>query len=123
MPTKVSLLLILAAMLLPSMPRDQSTADRAYDDLLIKNGLIIDGSGRPGYRANIAIDGDRIVAMNVGNGDADPSICRVTKDLGDRAARAQDPQIVIDEPVHRGHLANHEIEGGCRALELRALQS
>ena len=32
-------------------------------DLLIKNGRIIDGSGRPGYMADLAIKGDRIVRI------------------------------------------------------------
>lgn len=32
-------------------------------DLLIKNGTIIDGSGRPGYKADLALKGDRIVQI------------------------------------------------------------
>jgi len=32
-------------------------------DLLIRNGRIIDGSGRPGYMADLAIKGDRIVRI------------------------------------------------------------
>src|SRR5258705_4215263 len=32
-------------------------------DLLIKNGRIIDGSGRPGFNANVAIKGDRIARI------------------------------------------------------------
>jgi N-acyl-D-aspartate/D-glutamate deacylase len=32
-------------------------------DLVIRNGLVIDGSGLPGYRADIAVTGDRIVAI------------------------------------------------------------
>jgi len=32
-------------------------------DLVIKNGRIIDGSGRPGYLADLAIKGDRIAAI------------------------------------------------------------
>src|SRR6185369_13423263 len=32
-------------------------------DILIKNGTVIDGSGRPMYRSDIAINEDRIVAM------------------------------------------------------------
>ena len=32
-------------------------------DVLIKNGRIVDGSGRPGYNADIAIKGQRIVEI------------------------------------------------------------
>ena len=32
-------------------------------DLLIKNGRIVDGSGRPSYVADVAIKGDRIVSI------------------------------------------------------------
>ena len=30
---------------------------------LIKNGLIVDGSGNPGYRGDVLIDGDRIAKI------------------------------------------------------------
>ena len=32
-------------------------------DLLISEGTVIDGTGRPGFRADIAITGDRIAAI------------------------------------------------------------
>ena len=32
-------------------------------DLIVRNGTVIDGSGRPGERADVAVDGDRIVAI------------------------------------------------------------
>src|SRR3546814_9109625 len=32
-------------------------------DLLIRNGTVIDGSGHPGYRADVAIQGGRIAAI------------------------------------------------------------
>lgn len=35
-------------------------------DLIIRNGMIIDGSGAPGFRADIAIEGERIVKMGPG---------------------------------------------------------
>lgn len=42
----------------------------AYD-ILIQNGLVVDGSGGPGYRADVAIVGDRIVAIGaLGGRDA-----------------------------------------------------
>ncbi len=42
-------------------------------DILIKGGTIIDGTGRPGYRGNVAISGDRIVAV----GDVDGAATRM----------------------------------------------
>ena len=59
---RVSLSLILTAMLLFSLGSSALTTKPQYD-LFIKNGLVIDGSGRPGYRADIAIKGDRIAAI------------------------------------------------------------
>ncbi len=59
---RVSLSLTLTAMLLFSFGSSATTTTPKYD-LLIKNGLVIDGSGRPGYRADIAIKGDRIAAI------------------------------------------------------------
>jgi len=40
-----------------------TTASAAQYDLLIKNGRIIDGSGRPGYNADLAVKADRIVRI------------------------------------------------------------
>lgn len=34
-----------------------------YCDLLIKNGTVLDGTGNPEYRADVAVSGDRIVAV------------------------------------------------------------
>jgi len=60
---KVSLFLILTAMLLFSYIPASITASAPKYDLVIRNGLVIDGSGRPGYRADLAIKGDRIVRV------------------------------------------------------------
>ena len=60
---RVSLSLILTAMLLFSFAPNARTTPVPKYDLLIKNGLVIDGSGRPGYRADLAITGDRIVQI------------------------------------------------------------
>jgi len=60
---RVSLFLILTAMLLFSFISTSTTASAPQYDLVIRNGLVIDGSGRPGYRADLAIKGDRIVRI------------------------------------------------------------
>jgi N-acyl-D-amino-acid deacylase len=60
---RVSLFLIVTAMLLFSFIPASETASAPQYDLVVKNGLVIDGSGRPGYRADIAIKGDRIVRI------------------------------------------------------------
>jgi N-acyl-D-amino-acid deacylase len=60
---RVSLSLILATMLLLSFVPNSINASTPQYDLLIKNGLVIDGSGRSGYNADIAIKGDRIVRI------------------------------------------------------------
>ena len=39
-------------------------------DLVLKNGWIVDGSGNPRYRGDVAIRGDRIVAVGFLNGAA-----------------------------------------------------
>ncbi|MGI8898508.1 MAG: N-acyl-D-amino-acid deacylase family protein [Pyrinomonadaceae bacterium] len=50
-------------MLLFSAPPIDTTPSAAHYDLLIKNGRIVDGSGRPGYTADLAVKGDRIVRI------------------------------------------------------------
>jgi len=60
---RVSLSLILATILLFSLFHNSTSAAKPTYDLLIKNGLVIDGSGRPGYLADVAITGDRIAAI------------------------------------------------------------
>jgi len=68
---RVSLFLILMAMLLFSFSPASTTASAPQYDLIIRNGLVIDGSGRAGYRADIAIKGDRIVRISkLKNADA-----------------------------------------------------
>ena len=53
---KLFILVLAAGMLLPS------TQTQQYD-LLIRNGRIVDGSGRAAYSADLAVKGDRIVAI------------------------------------------------------------
>ena len=50
-------------MLLFSFIPDPATASAPKYDLLIKNGTVIDGSGRARYLGDIAINGDRIAAI------------------------------------------------------------
>ena len=60
---KISLAFALATMLLlSSQPHSTSAALPDYD-LIIRNGRVIDGSGRPGFNADVAILGDRIVRI------------------------------------------------------------
>jgi dihydroorotase/N-acyl-D-amino-acid deacylase len=60
---RVLLSLSLATMLLFSFVPNYTTASTPQYELLIRNGLVIDGSGRPGYIADVAINGDRIVRI------------------------------------------------------------
>jgi N-acyl-D-amino-acid deacylase len=60
---RISVSLILTAMLLFSFVQTPATATLPQYDVLIRNGLVIDGSGRAGYRADIAIKGDRIARI------------------------------------------------------------
>ena len=59
---RISLSLAMAGMLLlTSTPYATTTTNVPPEyDLIIRNGMIIDGSGRAGFRADIAIKGDRI---------------------------------------------------------------
>jgi len=60
---RVSVSLFLTTMLLFSLVSNLTSAAPPQYDVLIRNGLVIDGSGRPGYRADVAIKGDRIVQI------------------------------------------------------------
>ncbi len=83
MHIKATLSLVIAALLLtPSLTREKSPVDEF--DLIIRNGSIIDGSGKPRYRADLAIKGDRIV--------------RIGKLTGATAARVIDAEGVIVSP-------------------------
>jgi len=59
---RISLSVTLAGMLLFSSLSTATTQQPEYD-LLIRNGTIIDGSGRAGFRGDVAIKDDRIVRM------------------------------------------------------------
>ena len=58
------LLLILSTLSFLSIVMSEKTLQQSPQfDVLIKNGRIIDGSGRPGYNADIAIKGQRIARI------------------------------------------------------------
>src|SRR5690625_2619600 len=43
----------------------QTASQSTHHDILILNGRMIDGSGTPWIKSDIAVDGDRITAMSV----------------------------------------------------------
>lgn len=53
----------LGLFLLLSCRPSADTPPQAQYDVVIKNGMIYDGSGQPSYAGSVAIDGDRIVAL------------------------------------------------------------
>lgn len=66
MLTRVSLLMLLGMFLFSFFINNAEPITRKPEyDLLIKNGTVVDGSGRPRYRADLAIKGDRI--LRIGN--------------------------------------------------------
>lgn len=60
---RISLGLLLTIMMLFTVVSETSTAAAPRFDLILRNGLVIDGTGRPGFRADAAISGDRIVRI------------------------------------------------------------
>lgn len=61
-------MLLIGILLSSSVSHSSSQPDY---DLLIRHGRIVDGSGRPAYRADVAVQGDRIVRIgNPGNARA-----------------------------------------------------
>src|SRR5882757_8728536 len=60
-----------------SSPKQSPGSPGSYD-LILKNGWIIDGSGNPRYRGDVAISGDRIAAV----GFLGTAVARETLDVG-----------------------------------------
>src|SRR5213596_953773 len=56
------LLIFVIAQVFSALPTKAQAALSAYD-IIIRNGRVIDGSGRPGLLADVAIKGDRIVRI------------------------------------------------------------
>jgi len=48
-----------------------NNAEFRNPDILIKDTQIVDGTGKPAYKGNVAIQGDRIVAVGDTENDAD----------------------------------------------------
>ena len=79
-------------------------------DLLIVNGLVLDGSGAPRYRADVAVDGDRIVDMGLLEGAEaetviDAAGCAVTPgfvDMHSHADRTLPVCPTAESMVHQG---------------------
>ena len=63
MITRISLALTLVTMLLMSVQPFSSEAASSEYDLIIRNGRVVDGSGRPAFAADVAIKGDHIARI------------------------------------------------------------
>jgi len=59
-----------ASLAMPSDPPDQKPGQHVVADLVLQGGVLVDGTGAPGRRADLAVRGDRIVA--VGSFEIDP---------------------------------------------------
>lgn len=62
LPVRTPIMLCLMALLLLTLAQTQKAQGPAYD-LIIRNGRVVDGSGSPWYRGDIAVRGDTIVRI------------------------------------------------------------
>lgn len=94
---------LLAAVLAACAPAD------SYD-IVIRNGLVYDGTGRPPRRADVGITGDRIRAI----GALDAAAGRAVIDASGKAVAPGfiDPLVRQDEAFVRGGAARHFISQG-----------
>src|SRR5690349_18791560 len=78
-----SLLLCALAVLSPMDPQCLAADPRAAEafDVLIRGGLVYDGSGKPPRRADVGIKGDRIIAI----GDLGRATAKTVVDAADQA--------------------------------------
>src|SRR6266705_4448663 len=56
-------LAFVAAAIIAACGKGETGNEKRGDDLLLKNGWIVDGSGNPRYRGDVAVRGDRIAAV------------------------------------------------------------
>jgi N-acyl-D-amino-acid deacylase len=63
MTARIPLALALATVVFVSSQPSSSKAAPPTYDLIIRNGRVVDGSGRPGFNADVAITGDRIARI------------------------------------------------------------
>lgn len=68
---KIGLALVAVVLISACGRRETGNGKRVYD-LVLKNGWIVDGSGNPRYRGDVAIGGDRIAAVGFLNGATAP---------------------------------------------------
>ncbi|MGE0446653.1 MAG: hypothetical protein AB7P99_15615, partial [Vicinamibacterales bacterium] len=94
---------LLAAVLAACAPADSF-------DIVIRNGLVYDGTGRPPRRADVGIAGDRIRAI----GALDAAAGRAVIDASGQAVAPGfiDPLVRQDEAFVRGGAARHFISQG-----------
>jgi len=97
-------------------------------DILIQNGTVVDGSGAPGHRADVAIDGDRIAEVGVLEGAQaktviDASGCVVTPGFVDMHSHTDFTLPVLptaDSLVHQG--ITTVVAGQCGASPVPLLE-
>ena len=71
-------------------------------DLIIKNGTVIDGTGKPGFKADVAVEGDRIKAVERNGALASANGCRVIDAAGKTVCPGIiDPHSHADLTIHR----------------------
>src|SRR5437763_4545497 len=59
-----SILLIITTLLaFTSGPAEREVSAAVQYDVVIRNGLVVDGTGRAGFNADVAINGDRVASV------------------------------------------------------------
>ncbi|MDP2955516.1 MAG: D-aminoacylase [Longimicrobiales bacterium] len=104
-------LLLLAALGLTPLP---ASAQRY--DILIKGGTVVDGTGSPGFVADVAISGDRIAAVS--REGIDPSLARSVIDATGRVVSPGfiDNHAHIQTTIHEYPLAENFLRQGITTI-------